>query len=90
MDLLIFILVISGLTGLSIWLSKTLYQIKESFIFLPSAVLIGFTIISGTLASVLNTEYSLLFAVGVFVFAPSGLITLVYALNHHHVHKKNT
>lgn len=90
MDLLIFILVISGVTGLSIWLSKTLHHEKERFIFYPSYVLIGFTIISGTLASILDSQYSLLFAVGVFVFGPSALITLVYALNHYYVHKKNT
>ena len=90
MDLLIFILFIGVFTGLSVWLSKKLYAVKPLLIFIPSAFFIIVALISGTLASLLNTEYALLFAVGVFVFAPTGLITLVYALNHHYVHKTNT
>ncbi len=90
MDLLIFILIISALTGLSIWTSKILFSKKVGLIFMPSIVLLVLAFISGTLATLMDNEIALLYAVGVFVFAPSGLITLVYALNHHYVHKKNT
>lgn len=88
MDLLIFLLVIGGLTGLTINLSKRFHRVKAKRIFIPSYILIGLTVLSGTLAVILTSEYTLLFAVGVFVFAPTGLITLVYALNYHYVNKK--
>jgi len=90
MDLLIFILIISALTGLSVWTSKILFSKKAGLIFMPASLLLILAFISGTLASVIDDEIALLYAVGVFIFAPSGLITLVYALNHHYVHKKNT
>lgn len=88
MDLLIFIIFIVVLTGMSIWLSKKLFSVKPPWIFVPSIVLIGLTIVNGTLAMVIPNMTALVYAVLVFIFGPTGLITLVYALNHYHQNKR--
>jgi|GEM_PF-4899340 len=90
MDLLIFIIVIGAFTAVALWSSKKLFQKRAGLIFIPALLLITLTVINGTLALVSSSENALLYAVGAFVFGPSGLITLVYALNHHFIHQKKS
>lgn len=88
MDLVIFVILIFGLSGLSIWGSFSLSKIKSKLIFIPSLVLGSITIASIVLTFLLDDEISIIAAVATFVMGPSAFINLIYASNQYFVIKK--